>query len=402
MRTQENLLKTDRRRGERGFTLLTSGVCATVIFGMGGLAFDIGRMYITKNEAQSYADSAAIYGAQQLNGTSAGITAADSAVAANPQLWGFATTAFTGTTTEYSVDGTTGWATSASVPASNVLNVRYVRVTANVSNLPLYLIPVMGVTNTAIVNARAVAGQVLEGTSSTNPLPYGVFPYSLIANVDATDTSQLPTTGDPFGYTVGQWYDFKWPHTASVGTNGASKVPCAGDNNAAAINRSQGGNDWGEIVESSASTISTAIVDSISVSTAVNQSVDPTSGQKNTEVSALQTRIGQDGDTTDDTVSSYLANSAHNGRRLFVAIMNSGLANSAGVAYPANQQAIGLGYGEFLLGVASDYTRNGGANDPWCAMYVGPAPALGTASGGGVGVATGVAGQGVGVIRLTQ
>ncbi len=31
------------------------------MFGMGGLAFDIGRMYITKNEAQSYADSAAVY-----------------------------------------------------------------------------------------------------------------------------------------------------------------------------------------------------------------------------------------------------------------------------------------------------------------------------------------------------
>jgi uncharacterized membrane protein len=39
-------------------------VCAVVLFGMAGLAIDLGRMYITKNEAQSYADSAALYAAQ--------------------------------------------------------------------------------------------------------------------------------------------------------------------------------------------------------------------------------------------------------------------------------------------------------------------------------------------------
>src|ERR1700752_1060050 len=102
-----------RQHRRRGFTLLAAGVSAVAMFGMAGLAFDIGRMYITKNEAQSYADSAALYAAQQLNGASAGITAADAAGAADPQAWNFATTAFTGTTTEYSVDGSTGWATSS-------------------------------------------------------------------------------------------------------------------------------------------------------------------------------------------------------------------------------------------------------------------------------------------------
>ena len=131
----------NNRRDERGFTLITAGVCAVVIFGMAGLAFDIGRMYITKNEAQTFADSAALYAVQQLNGTSAGLTAADAAVAADPQAWNFGTTAFTGTTTQYSVDGTSGWATSGSVTASNVPNIRYVQVTASVS-LPLYLLPV--------------------------------------------------------------------------------------------------------------------------------------------------------------------------------------------------------------------------------------------------------------------
>ena len=141
MRTQEISLKTDRHPGERGFTLITIGVCAGIMYSMTGLAFNVGRIYMTRNEAQTYADSSALYAAQQLNGTSAGLTAADAAVAAHPPSWGFATTASTGTTTEYSVDGATGWATSGSVSASNVRNIRYARVTANVSNLPLYFIP---------------------------------------------------------------------------------------------------------------------------------------------------------------------------------------------------------------------------------------------------------------------
>jgi Flp pilus assembly protein TadG len=389
-----------RSREERGFTLLAMGVCAVVLFGMAGMAIDVGRMYITKNEAQTYADSASLYATQQLNGTSAGLTAADAAVAANPQLWGFATTAFTGTTTEYSVDGLTGWANSGGVSQVNVPNIRYVRVTANVTNLPLYLIPVIGLARTATVRAQAVAGQVLEGTSSTNPITNGVYPYSPIANVDATNSSQLSSTGDPFAFIVGQQYDLKWPHNASVGNVGDNKVPCAGDNTAAQINRSQGGADWGEIVFSSASALSSAIEDGIGgVNIAINQSVNPTSGEKNSEVSAIQNRISQDSDTTDDTLDSYLANPAHNGRRLITVIVNSGLANSAGVAYPGNQQAIGLGYAEFLLLISDDYTKNGGSNNPWCAIYVGPAPALGTPVGGGVG---GGNGSGVAVIRLTQ
>jgi len=51
-------------------------------------------MYITKNEAQSYADAAAVAAALKLDGTAAGLTAADAAVAASPNKWGFSTIAF--------------------------------------------------------------------------------------------------------------------------------------------------------------------------------------------------------------------------------------------------------------------------------------------------------------------
>ena len=364
---------------------------------MAGLAVDMGRMYITKNEAQSYADSASLYAVQQLDGTSAGITAADNAVANNPMKWGFGTTAFSGTTTEYSTDGSTNWATSGNVAASDVPNIRYVRVTANVNNLPLYLLPVTGTGATATVQARAIAGQTLEGTSSANPVRNNVFPYSPIANVDATNSSQLPTTGDPFGFTVGQQYDLKWPGSPTVGTVGNPKVPCAGDDNAAMINReTPAGSQWGEVVYNSAQSIYQTITDdSGGVNLYVNQSVTPTTGDKNKEVTAFNDRVAQDTNTTSTTLSDYLAN-PHNGRRLVTVMVNSGFANAAGVAYPTSEQAIGLGFAQFLL--LPDYSQNGGSNNAWCAIYVGPGAAPDTPSGGGGGIN----GTGVAVIRLLQ
>src|SRR6266436_3949781 len=78
------LMFSRRPSGERGFTLLASAVCIVALFGAAGLAVDIGRMYITKNEAQSYADAGAVAAALKLDGTAAGLTAADAAVAASP------------------------------------------------------------------------------------------------------------------------------------------------------------------------------------------------------------------------------------------------------------------------------------------------------------------------------
>src|SRR5438876_9831010 len=115
----------NRRAGQRGFTMLASAICGVMIFGMAGLAVDIGRMYITKNEAQSFADSAALFAALQLDGSTSGLTNADAAVASCPNKWNFATTAFTGTTIEYSADGSTGWATSSDVPTGSNENQRY-------------------------------------------------------------------------------------------------------------------------------------------------------------------------------------------------------------------------------------------------------------------------------------
>jgi len=393
--------------GEKGFVLIACAVCAVVLFGMAGLAIDLGRMYITKNEAQTFADSAAIYAAQQLDGTTAGLANADNAVATNPNAWNFGTTAFTGTITEYSADGVTNWQTSSKVSAAQAVNIAYVRVTPVVNNVALFFLPVTGTGTTATVKAQAIGGQVLLGAapsmscmgcSSGAPV---LFPYSPIANVDATSSSQLQpvSMGDPFGFTPGTQYDLKWPASASVGTPGNNKVPCAGDNNTQMVNRESGASSrLGEIVLNSASAISNDIMtldDAVGVSVSIDQSVNPTTGDKNKEVKALNDRAAQDMDSTSPSYESYNGN----GRRLITVIVNNGYANSAGVPYPPNQQAIGLGYAQFLLLPAGSYTQNGGSNNPWCAIYVGPSPSNATPRSGGGGANRG---RGVGVVRLTN
>jgi Flp pilus assembly protein TadG len=380
---------TRARSRQRGFALLASGICAIVLFGMAGLAIDLGRMYITKNEAQTYADAASVAAAIQLDGTSAGLTRADAAVASQVNKWNFATTAFTGTVTEYSADGTSGWATSGSAVAANM---QYVRVSATVDNLALFLLPVTGTGTTATVKASAVAGQVVYGLSASNPVRSGVFPYSPIANVDTT-TVVTPTPGgpDPYGFVRGQQYDLKWPSSAQTGTLGANKVPCQGDNNTAMVNRSNDGSEWGEIVLTSASAISAQITDDAGgVYVVLGQSVNPTTGQKNREVTAFINRSAQDSnDTTtcayndspaacSTALDSYLG-SKHNGRRLITVVVNNGSKNSAGVPYSSALQNIGIGFATFWL--LPDYDKNGGSNNPWCAVYVGPSGAPGTPNG---------------------
>jgi Flp pilus assembly protein TadG len=426
-RSQSNGRHFERssKPGEKGFVLVACMVCAVVLFGMAGLAIDLGRMYITKNEAQSFADSAALYAAQQLDGTTAGLTAADNAVSHNPNAWNFGTTAFSGTITEYSPDGSTNWQTSDKVTAAQAVNIAYVRVTPVVNNVALFFLPVTGTSNTATVKAQAIGGQVLlgcttcvgaagggmgapisgamGGAGASNGTPV-LFPYSPIAVADATSSSQLLAypAPDPFGFVPGTQYDLKWPSSPQVGHDGNNKVPCAGDNNVAMVNKANGAGSYlGEIVLNSASSITTDIEttdDAIGVSVAIDQSVNPTTGDKNKETKALNDRSGQDTDNTSMTYADYVSNNTGNGRRLVTVIVNSGYSTSAGVLLPTNKQAIGLGFAQFLLLPTGSYTNPTGSNNAWCAVYVGSSPTVDSANGGGGGHR----GRGVGAVRLTN
>jgi Flp pilus assembly protein TadG len=196
-----------RLSNRKGFTLLAGVACAAIIFGGAGLAVDLGRLYITKSEAQAFADSAALYAAQQLDSTSSGLNQAQSAVLASVQRWNFGQSSFTGTTVEFSTNGVTNWYRRADVPTSDVPYVRYVRVTPTVANMRLFFLPVLSavypsaIPQYATVNAQAIGGQVLKTTFGGG----GIFPFSPIAHAYG-NTAEEVYAADPtgnFGYTVG-------------------------------------------------------------------------------------------------------------------------------------------------------------------------------------------------------
>ena len=78
----------------KGFALIATGFCVASLLGMLGLAVDLGRVYIAKNETQSFTDTAAMAAVLKLNSVS--FTAAQNAVLNNTQnQWNMATTTFT-------------------------------------------------------------------------------------------------------------------------------------------------------------------------------------------------------------------------------------------------------------------------------------------------------------------
>src|SRR5258706_12354937 len=73
-----------RKKSEQGFALIMMGSAAVVMFGMLGLTTDLGRVYIAKNELQTFVDASTVAAALQLNGTAAGFTAAHAGAAKWP------------------------------------------------------------------------------------------------------------------------------------------------------------------------------------------------------------------------------------------------------------------------------------------------------------------------------
>ncbi len=72
--------------------LVTMALTAAGVIAVAGLAVDLGRVFIVKNEIQVYADAAALAGAMALDGTTTGIQNAASAIAASGNKWNFGTT----------------------------------------------------------------------------------------------------------------------------------------------------------------------------------------------------------------------------------------------------------------------------------------------------------------------
>src|SRR5579862_6499886 len=181
-------------RRNSGYVLIALSLGLVFILGMAGLAIDIGRMYITKSEAQSFADSAAFSAALQLDGTAAGITRAQNAVTADPKKWQFQTNSFTNVTTQFATASSGPWDPAPASPAGYY----FAQVQTTVS-LPMYLMGSLSQLNAQIA-ASAIAGRA--GTTSNNGGEFPFSPYTRSASPD--------NASDPYGYQIGNIYTLRW------------------------------------------------------------------------------------------------------------------------------------------------------------------------------------------------
>lgn len=122
-----------------------------------GMAFDLGRVYIARNEAQIFTDAASMAAAKQLDGTAAGLDRARAAVAALPDSWNLGTQEFKSVVVEFSTDGKQ-W----EAQPKNLAALRYARVTAADNQVEIMFLRAVGGPPDFTVPARAVA--------STNPV----------------------------------------------------------------------------------------------------------------------------------------------------------------------------------------------------------------------------------------
>src|SRR5580704_13598594 len=84
-RAQKEMGRTQGcRKNQRGFSLMLIAVSGSVMIGMLGLAFDLGRMFIVKNELQTFVDASAVAACRQMDGTQAGIQSAHNTATAGP------------------------------------------------------------------------------------------------------------------------------------------------------------------------------------------------------------------------------------------------------------------------------------------------------------------------------
>jgi len=329
-----------------------------IMSGIAGLVVDVGRLYIAKNELQSFADAAATGAALQLDGTHEGIVRAQAAVVnmakgTDAMKWDMATKDITNYSVVFtqrlsgapnSVDSST-WDENPSKPA----NYRFAKVTAGVT-VPLVFMRVFyGLSNgssasTQNVNVARTAGQQL-----IQSLPEGLLPFSPIAP-DVTNAN------GHYGLIAGTQYTMRYP---AAGERNNETV-CAGDAN---------GTYWSSLPPNNlgywGSNEGLAIRGEIMAGEqmepiTLGQPVPLTMGRKMTEASALDRKVAEDSDATSETYAQYIKKGAGNNRRVVTLPINDGHPTFNAVAF-----------GAFFL--AAEGTYASAANGAYCAEYIGPA-----------------------------
>jgi len=314
--------------------------------------------------------------ANLLDGTSAGVTAANQTAVAGPigqtrpNGWNYDTQVISNVTTGYATAYTGSYDDYATASAGGTNNYRFIRVRAQVS-MPLFFLPaISGITPQSTVVASAVGGQKAQAGSFNG----GLVPFAPDAH-NANDHTN-------FGFIPGDQYTLKWgsnPPTSCAQDVAENFFPR--DNPPSAhgfVDLGQGnGNSalrsaivWGGYPNPSSSP------SSVVPGTTWLSSVP---GNRGSSIfGSLSERSGQDPDQTSTTWAQYSAAGTGNGRRIVTApIVDSsdGLCTGHG----SNFTCPVVGFGNFLLDVSASIS---GSSGPICATYIGPASSSGGASAG--------------------
>jgi hypothetical protein len=219
-------------------------------------------------------------------------------------------------------------------------------------------------------NASSIAAQA----QITN-FPAGLLPFSPIG------PSSLP---DNFGFSPGVQYTIRYPSGG-----GPKKTDVCGGDQANTYWQSLPAQDHGYWGSTSAAALRGEIVDNTQTTAIeIGDPVPMVGGNKNTEGSALDSRVLEDSDSLSPTYSAYMALGTGNGRRVIAVPINSG---------PSAFTAIGIG--AFFLLPTPVYQAVKG-NTPICAEYIGPYVQGSIRGGAGVTASTGTTGGYV--VRLIQ
>jgi hypothetical protein len=330
-----------------------------------GLALDLGRVFIAKNENQTFTDTAALAAALKLDGLS--FTGANAAVTGNTKnRWNMATTIFTASggattvttefarpqlTNDFQPDNST-WSAAPATAAGYT----FVRVTAT-ANLPLYVLPVVGTASGQLVKTSSVAGQVPLTSFSSGLLPFSPIWHAAKAALNP-----------PFGFVVGQWYTLRQSNGGTI-TNSDVCPGDQGDPAYLAVVNAEPTGLLGFYQDPAASIAHSEIVNGAMVHP-VNYpgTITMYSGDKQSTANDLNQRIDFDTDNTSSSYEQYQLNTVSgnrvgNGFRL--------------VGVPVNDGAVGAtrtveGFAGFFLSASSTSVYyNSGGSKAFCAEYYG-------------------------------
>ncbi len=135
--------------------LIAMCTCMFLLLAGAGLAFDLGRIYIVRNEAQVFVDAGAMAAAAQLDGTPSAIARARAAVEHLPGRWNMAAEAFHGVIVEFSADGE-HWFASEFKPERQ-FSAHFTRVSAPANSLEITFLRAVGGPKQFTVPAHAMA-----------------------------------------------------------------------------------------------------------------------------------------------------------------------------------------------------------------------------------------------------